>query len=184
MKSFVWLGFLTILFFCAFDVNPSKKNNTLQPYAPGKRFDIFAGDPERIRKVNEIRREDFLVSATIEPAKIYLTGLETSSVLRAGIIVISKAKRPKTLSFPDAQRVDIIIRGSKEKEIYRWSIDKLFVQSIGTSMVMPGEKLVFLVDIPLYKLGKQIQAGTYQVEAELANYPEFIGKTNLIVKSK
>lgn len=183
MTDYILLGLLAGVFFCAFDAHPSKKSNTLQPNVPGKRFDIFAGDPERVKRVNEIRREDFLVSATLEPSEVSLLAASTSSVLRAGVTVISKAKRPKTLSFPDAQRIDVVFRDAKENEVYRWSIGKQFIQSIGTSMVMPGEKLVFLVDIPLHKWEKSIQPGTYQVEVMLANYPEFTGKTNLVVKT-
>ena len=136
-----------------------------------------------MRRVNEIRREDFLISAAIEPSKINLLKSEQLPVVKAGLVVVSKAKRPKTLSFSDAQRVEVTFRNSKNQEVYRWSIGKRFVQSIGTSMVMPEERLVFLVDVPLEKWGTKLVPGTYKVEAQLANYPEFIGTTNFIVKS-
>ncbi|MBX7156790.1 MAG: hypothetical protein K1X66_00180 [Verrucomicrobiae bacterium] len=173
----LWIGL------SAFDANPSKDSNRLQPYVPGKRFDIFAGDPERVRRVNEIRREDFQVSAIIEPSPVILENDQSLPTIKAGIVVISQAKRPKTLSFPDAQRVEVVFREKKGKEVYRWSTGKRFIQAIGTSMVMPGERLVFWVDVPLSRWKEKPQAGTYQMEAVLANYSDFVASTNWVMKS-
>lgn len=183
MHKLRWIGCLSLwLGLSAFDASPSKKSNRLQPNVPGKRFDIFAGDPERIRRVNEIRRDDFQVSAIIEPSPVVLENDQPLPTIKAGIVVVSKAKRPKTLSFPDAQRLEVVFR-EKGKEVYRWSKGKRFIQTIGTSMVMPGERLVFWVDIPLSRWENKPKANTYEMEAVLANYSDFVGKTNLVIKS-
>ncbi len=168
----------------AFDVDPSKKTVDPKFINPsGKRFDIFSGDPERIQKVNRIERDEFDVSVVLKPETlmVHRDPMRLQPEIQIGMMVVSRSKRPKTFSFPDAQRIDVAVKDAGGGEIYRWSANKQFVQAIGTSMVMPGERLVFMVDVPVKHWKQPARPGSYTVDVALANHPEFTATTNLVV---
>ncbi len=168
----------------AFDASASKEPG-LAPSSGvggGKSFNIFSGDPKRVQKVNQIDREDFELEAKIEPTTVTLPAeikKDDLPVAKVALLIKSKANRPKTFSFPDAQRIDAVIKDAAGNEVYRWSADKQFVQAIGTSMVMPNEKLSFQIDIPFKKINPMPPSGDYAIEITLANYPTFVAKTKL-----
>ncbi|HPA16457.1 MAG TPA: BsuPI-related putative proteinase inhibitor [Verrucomicrobiae bacterium] len=175
-----WHGALAI------DVDPSKKTVPKKFFDPGggKGFNLFAGDPKRIERANAIRKEDFEISMTFQPDQLAVPASSNEAMpqIRAGLVVRNISKRPKTLTFPNSQRVDVVARSADGREIYRWAADKQFVESVGTSIVMPGEKVAFLVDIPLSAWGERHPkpGQTIAFLGVLANYPEFSATTNVV----
>lgn len=173
-----WQGLLAI------DVDPSKKTVPKKFFDPGggKGLNLFAGDPKRVDKANAILRDDFEVAMTFQPDQLAIPASANEALpqIRAGLVVKNISKRPKTLTFPNAQRVDVMVRSADGRDLYRWAADKQFVESLGTSIVMPGEKVAFLVDIPLSAWkGRPKPGQPFMFSGALANYPEFTATTNI-----
>ncbi len=169
----------------AIDVDPSKKTVPRKFFDPtgGKGLNLFAGDPKRIERANAVRKEDFEISMAFQPEQLAVPASSKESLpqIRAGLVVRNISKRPKTLAFNNSQRVDVLVRSAEGKEIYRWSADKMFMDVLGTSMVMPGEKVAFLVDVPLSAWrGRPRPKQQVAFTAVLANYPEFTATTNIV----
>ena len=168
------------------DINPSRQvvpNQFINP--PGKRFSIFAGDPERVQKANEINLKDFKGEVAIIPDNISITpsnDANAPTTLKVTFRVKNiSPKKSYTLSFPDSQRYDIAISQGKDNMIYLWSGDKLFEQKIGTCFLNPSETLTWVENIPLEKITNNAQPGTYEVKVILANYPEVSATTKLSI---
>ncbi|GAB4242145.1 MAG: hypothetical protein OHK005_05750 [Candidatus Methylacidiphilales bacterium] len=160
----------------AVDISPSRENIPERfRTGGGKRFSIFAGDPERVQRANEIRFSDFSAEVTIDPPEISLAALRANSLeLKPKMLfrVFNNGKRNYILSFPDAQRFDYIILDPEGRLIYEWSADKMFVQAVGSSNVNPKERLTYSDEMPLAELVNKLRPGAYTVKAILANYPE------------
>lgn len=163
----------------AIDVNPSKQSipdKFINP--PGKRFNLFSGDPTRVQRANEVNLKDFRAELTVEPASLSLanpTGPDGTAIsgikLTFRVQSVSK-KRAYTLAFPDAQRFDFAIAGPGDSMLWLWSADKMFTQEVDSLIVNPGESVTYLETIPIEALRKA-GPGTHRVMAVMANYPEF-----------
>jgi hypothetical protein len=163
------------------NINPSRQtlpDKFVNP--PGKRYSIFAGDPERVQKANEVNISDFSGELLLDPPKLSLSGQSAEGTapnqFKVSLKVKNNGKRSYTLSFPDAQRFDIAITASDGNLVYLWSQDKEFVQKEGTSFVNKGESLQFSDFITLDSLRSKIAPGTYSIQMILANYPEVTAK--------
>ncbi len=168
----------------AIDIDPSKKN---VPDMGGSttRFDIFAGDPARIQRANAIDFADIKSSLEIAEPELSLYTMKEEG-LRPNIRLTFKIKntspkRTYTLSFPNAQRYDFIVRDQSNLIIYKWSADKKFVETVGTTMINPGDILGYTDQLPVSDFYEPLAEGTYTIEASLANYPEVISKASLKV---
>ncbi|MCC6355266.1 MAG: hypothetical protein IT577_15345 [Verrucomicrobiae bacterium] len=174
-----WQGALAI------DVAPSKDTVPRKFFDPGggKGLNLFSGDPKRVDRANAVARADFELAMMFEPEPLAIPagGNESLPQIRAGLVAKNISKRPKTLTFTNSQRVDVIARSSDGRDLYRWSADKRFVESLGTSIVMPGEKVTFMVDVPLSAWeGRPSPGQSVAFSAVLANYPEFTATTNVV----
>jgi hypothetical protein len=165
----------------AVDINPEKRvipDKFVNP--PGKRYSIFAGDPERVQKANEVNVKDFSGEVLIDPKSLSLSGQATEGTaptqFKVTLKVKNNGKRSYTLSFPDSQRFDIIITTAEGSVLYVWSEDKSFVQKEGTSFVNAGESLNFSEFLPLENLKTKLTPGTYTLQMTLSNYPEITAK--------
>jgi hypothetical protein len=173
-RLLVWLLFFAAApTMIAVDVSPSKRvvpKKFIDP--PGKRYSIFAGDPERVQRANEVKLEDFATSLKLEPEAIQFSDPERIEAITMNFIVENKSERAYTLSFPDAQRYDYAIVTNNDELVYLWSSDKAFVQQTGMSFVNGGEKLQFSASLPMSQLKDLVVPGTYKVVMILSNYPE------------
>lgn len=169
----------------AIDVDPSKQTVPRKFFdPPGKGLNLFAGDPKRVDRANTIYRKDFDVALSIEPNPVLVpaSAQEPLPQVRVALMVKNIAKRPKTLSFSNSQRVDVLVRSPEGGELYRWSADKKFVEAAGTSIIMPQEKVAFPVDIPLGGWSARPKPGQNVVFAGVvAGYPEFLAETNVVL---
>lgn len=172
---FLLLGFCYTL--QASDISPSKQtvpDKFVNP--PGKRYSIFAGDPERVQKANEVNIKDFSSELLVEPKSLSLSGVAVEGAapnqFKISLRVKNSGKRSYTLSFPDAQRFDITITSSSGGVVYLWSADKAFVQKEGTSFINGGESITFSEFLPIDLFKDKLSPGVYSVQMVLANYPE------------
>lgn len=162
---------LTASISLAVDISPSR---TVVPEkhrdAPGKRYSIFAGDPERVQKANEVNVDEFLASLDLDLPAISLTG--DYSEITAKFLIHNRSDKSYTLSFPDAQRYDLALVTMDDRLLYLWSSDKMFVQETGMSFLNENEKLMFKQPIPLSLIKQKCKPGKYKIAMILSNYPE------------
>lgn len=172
----------------AVDINPNRRTvpeKFINP--PGKRFNLFSGDPERIQRANEVNIADFKAEGALDPVEVSLTnpvdskGDSTTGVKVQLRVQNTSKKKRYPLSFPDAQRYDIALIGPGEELLYLWSDDKVFVQQADAVFVNAGETITYQDLIPNSALQKA-GPGTYQVMMVLANYPELKVTLPLVIK--
>jgi hypothetical protein len=157
----------------AIDINPSKQNTDPEFYNHGgTHFSIFAGDPKRIQKANEVQCKDFDAKLVISPNPISLQNVSQGTVrgVRVQFSVHNHGKKTYTLSFRTAQRWDFFITNSEGNVVYTYTDDHEFVDVVGTSMVNEDDKLVYTDDVDFTSLN--IHPGLYRVTAHMENYVE------------
>jgi Intracellular proteinase inhibitor len=171
----------------AIDVNASKDNVPEKFRNPNTgRFDIFAGDPKRIQRANQIDFSKLEAKVTVEPPQISAVkaqgDVKERPTLKVTFLVKNnELKRTVTLSFPDAQRFDLLIKDPNGQALYVWSADKKFAQIMGDSRINPGERDSYFIDLDLSDIPAVMNPGKYTFEAVLANYPEITGKGEFTV---
>lgn len=169
----------------AVDVSPSRTTVPKKHYNPGgKRFSIFAGDPERIKRANEIDVKSLEAAVQVEPGSFSKATLQQNlgePTLKISFRVHNKGKKAQTLSFPNSQRFDIAITDAQGMVVYLWSEDKIFTEDIGASMLNPEDYISFRENIPLAHFENGAKPGTYTVNAVLHNYPEIVAKAPLTI---
>jgi hypothetical protein len=160
----------------AVDISPSRQNIPEKfKGGGGKRFSIFAGDPERVQRANEVKVTDFSGEVEVEPQQISIAALRANSSEVKPTMrfrVFNNGKRPYTLSFPDSQRFDYLILDPAGNLFYEWSADKMFVERVDSTSLNPKERLSYQDEIPLAEKLSKLQPGTYLIKAILSNYPE------------
>jgi WD40 repeat protein len=165
----------------AVDISPSR---TVVPEnirnAPGKRYSIFAGDPERVQKANEVNTKEFRAAVSLDPTSISLS--EENGEITATFTIHNSGAKSYTLSFPDAQRYDLALVTMDDQLLYLWSSDKMFVQEIGMSFLNGDERLTFNQTLSLDLIKQHCQPGKYKVAMILSNYPELKAAAELVVR--
>jgi len=183
------LGFLLVAacdVASAIDINPSKTTVPRSSWdTGGNRFSIFNGDPKRIQRANAVDPASFETKLEISPNPLSLhtakaTGPDPS--LKITFSVRNRAKKTYTLSFPTAQRWDFRILNAAGAVVYVYSEDHDFVQTVGTSMVNQGDKLVYSESVDFSDMSVPLAPGVYKVQAVMANYPEMWGTAQLTVQ--
>lgn len=178
MQKFVSAGLILLIAapLSAIDIDPARRTVPEKFINPpsGKRFSIFAGDPERVQKANEVDIKAFQAEVQIEPKRISLSEVKNDSS-KAPVMnfsVKNTSKKSYTLSFPDSQRFDYIILAGNGQMVYQWSADKRYVDRIDSVMVNPTEKISYSDKLPLGSKPALFPPGTYTVKVILSNYPE------------
>jgi hypothetical protein len=193
MRSF-FAAFLLMLMLLspslwAIDVNPNRRtipDKFINP--PGKRYSLFAGDPARVQRANEINLKEFKTELAVAPASISLSQpVSEEGGTVAGFKVTFKVqnigkKKSYPLSFPDAQRFDIAVTGAGDALIWLWSDDKVFVQETDSLIVNPGEAITYTETIPVEALAAKSGPGTYKITVILSNYPELKEVREIVIQ--
>jgi hypothetical protein len=96
------------------DINPIREDIKDRPdKAPRKaRFSIFAGDPERVQRVNEVKLDDFKPTLDLKIKEYSLASIqsvENETTLDLTFTIVNEGKKSYTLSFPDSQRYEMVI---------------------------------------------------------------------------
>ncbi len=154
----------------AIEIDPSQKKVPEQFYNSKGGFSIFTGDPERIQKANKIDFKEFETKVTLNPAVLSIGAVAT--VLKIEFSIKNIGKKTYVLSYPDAQRYELIIKDAAGVVVYKWSADKIFVQQVGTSLLNANDRIAYVPQVNLSDFDSPAKAGLYMVELSLANYPE------------
>ena len=85
------------------------------------------------------------------------------------LTITNKAKRPITLEFPDAQRIEILLRNSTDKVLTTWSDNHSFAQAAGTVLINPQEHLEYAETIATREL---MPNKVFIAEVFFPKYPE------------
>jgi Intracellular proteinase inhibitor len=170
----------------AIDVDASKKNQPEQFINPAgnKPFSLFSGDPKRIQNANTINFNDFEKKIEVTPGSLSLKearALGTRPALKVVFTLKNNGRKTYVLSFPNAQRYDILIKDSTGQSLYTWSEDKEFVAETGSTLVNNSDKITFVENIALCDFTRIPEPGAYTVEAVLNNYPELHAKTPITI---
>lgn len=169
----------------AIDVNPSKDTIPRGSFdTGGNHFSIFNGDPKRIQRANEVNCKLFDAQVTVTPSPLSLKAVQSvgpNPSVKISFAIHNHGKKTYTLSFPTAQRWDFRIVNATGTVVYTYTDDHEFVQTVGTSMVNPGDKLSYSENVEFEDLTVPLAPGTYTVQAILSNYPEINAQAQLQV---
>lgn len=92
--------------------------------------------------------------------------------IRMRMVARNVADRALELTFPTAQRADFVVK-SQGREVWRWSADMMFAQTVGVETLAAGDSLVFACEWN-QALGNGTNAplGAYTVHGVLKTAPE------------
>jgi hypothetical protein len=171
----------------AIDINPSKNNQPPSFWSSGggSKFSIFNGDPKRIQRANavDVKSFDTKVEVTPNPLSIKtVKAIAPNPSIKITFSVHNHGKKTYTLSFPTAQRWDFRILNSAGTQIYVYSDNCQFEQTVGSSMVNHDDKLVYSETVNFDDLLQPLAPGSYTVQTILANYPEMQAQAQLVVQ--
>ena len=171
MNRHLLLSFSLILSFLgAIEIDPGAKKVPEQFYNSKGGFSIFTGDPERIQKANKIEFKDFETKVTLSPALLPISS--AAGVIKIDFSIKNIGKKTYVLSYPDAQRYEVLIKDALGQVVYKWSSDKIFVQQVGTSLLNANDRMSYVPQVNLTDFDVPAKPGLYMVELSLANYPE------------
>jgi hypothetical protein len=170
----------------AIDISPSKTTVPRSSWdTGGNHFSIFNGDPKRIQRANAIDAGSFDIKLEVFPNPMSLRASKMvgpNPSIKVTFSVRNHARKTYTLSFPTTQRWDFRIMNAAGAIVYTYSDDHEFVQTVGTSMVNQGDKLVYTESVDFDSMTDALSPGTYKIQAVLANYPEMGVQAQLIVQ--
>ena len=88
---------------------------------------------------------------------IYTPGEPIMLTLR----VMNDASKPVSLSFPTAQRFDLLMQNQQGREVWRWSAGRFFAQMLGKEILKPsGGELLYQATVE-----REFPQGVYAVQA-------------------
>jgi hypothetical protein len=85
------------------------------------------------------------------------------------LTITNKSKRPVTLEFSDAQRIEIFLRNSSDKVLTTWSDNHSFAQTASTVMINPQEHIDYAETIATRELTPN---KVFIAEVFFPKYPE------------
>lgn len=98
------------------------------------------------------------------------------------IRVKNNSEEKKELNFNTGQRFDIIVLGTKEELLYRWSDDKMFTQALGSLVLEPEEEKAYNAQVIL---PNEINPGDYKILGMITAEDEIFSQTKTItIKEK
>ena len=83
-------------------------------------------------------------SADSSQSEVLASSLDVNvsgAVVRFVFHVTNRADRKVELTFPSGQRYDFAVLDSDGREVWRWSADRMFTQSLQTRLLDPNETL-------------------------------------------
>lgn len=75
----------------------------------------------------------------------------------------NKGEEPAELTFSSGQTFEVVVKDTTGKEVYRYSIDKSFIQALQTVTVEPGDTLTYEDQWDYTIAGERVPAGEYKV---------------------
>ena len=121
---------------------------------------------EKLPEYKDQRLRGLVLSLELSPQPIKLSELRQMDVK---VRLTNKGRRPVTLDFPNAQRIEIYLRNSTEKILTSWSDNHAFADVIGTVLINPQESIEYAETIATRELTPN---KVFIVEAFFPEYPE------------
>ncbi|MBA3272272.1 MAG: hypothetical protein H0T11_00165 [Chthoniobacterales bacterium] len=107
-----------------------------------------------------------VLSLQLSPQPVKLSEVRQMEVK---LTMANKSKRPITLEFPDAQRIEINLMNSTEKVLTTWSENHAFAQVAGTVLINPQEHIEYAETIATRELTPN---KVFIAEVFFPKYPE------------
>ncbi|MBA3882659.1 MAG: hypothetical protein H0X73_08085 [Chthoniobacterales bacterium] len=104
---------------------------------------------ERLPEYADPNLKGLVLALELSPQPIKLSEVRQMDVK---LTITNKAKRPITLDFPDAQRIEIYLRNSAEQVLTAWSDNHAFAQAAGTVLINPQEHIQYAETIATREL--------------------------------
>ena len=121
---------------------------------------LFSGAArESLRTAKDVRVYDCLKVALGVERQTYCFG----QPVHIKLAITNTGSRPITLRFSSGQQYDFVVTRA-DKEVWRWSADKVFIQALTSRTLAPSETLKFR-EIWQQKdnQGRQVPAGEYSI---------------------
>jgi hypothetical protein len=124
------------------------------------------GSSERLPKYKDARLRGLVLDLRLSEQPVRLS--ETRQ-LGVKVRLTNRSKRPVTLDFPNAQRIEIQLLGSNGEVLTKWSDNRAFAEVAGTVMINPSEHIEYSETISTRDLNPN---RVFTVEAMFPAYPE------------
>ncbi|HSI83170.1 MAG: BsuPI-related putative proteinase inhibitor [Candidatus Methylacidiphilales bacterium] len=176
LAALLLFAMLTVSF--AIDISPSRPVADPKTYGGGKgKFSLFTSDPKRIFRANAIDFKSIRATIEVQPNPISVSQLKSANAtpfFKAVLNIKNSGKKPVTLSFPNAQRYDIMIKNSADKVVYQWSSDKDFAEEFGTILLNYDDRAAYNIEILFDEVAGGLAPGKYTIHGVVNNYPELL----------
>src|SRR3954467_9289077 len=121
---------------------------------------------EHLPEYNDPNLRGLVLTLELSPQPIKLSEVRQMDVI---LTLTNKAKRPITLEFPDAQRIEILLRNSTNNVLTTWSDNHSFAQTAGTVLINPQEHIEYAETIATRELTAN---KVFIAEVFFPKYPE------------
>ncbi len=124
------------------------------------------GRAEKLPEYKDARLRGLVLTLELSPQPIRLSELRQMDVR---VRLTNKGRRPVTLDFPNAQRIEIYLKNSAEKIVETWSDNHAFADALGSVLINPQESLEYAETIATRELTPN---KVFIAEAFFPEYPE------------
>ena len=121
---------------------------------------------EKLPEYKDQRLRGLVLTLELSPQPIKLSEVRQMDVR---VRLTNKGRRPVTLNFPNAQRIEIHLKNSSEKIVEMWSDNHAFADVLGTVLINPQESIEYAETIATRELTPN---KVFIAEAFFPEYPE------------
>ena len=121
---------------------------------------------ERLPKYKDPRLRGLVLELKLSPEPVKLSEVRQLGV---NLRLTNRSKRPVSLDFPTAQRIEIQLLNSTETVLTRWSDNRAFAEVVGTVLINSQEHIDYNETIATRDLSPN---KVYIVEVLFPKYPE------------
>ncbi len=153
---------------------PTEPTAPLEQNLTRRMLNPIMGEPDRLKRAGIPNIRQLTMVATAIPAEFSLAATRRINVALA---VTNHSKKAVNLWFPNAQRIEILVRNRSGEVLSRWSDDQKFGQETGYLVINPDETITYAETIAT----REMRAGQpVVVEAFIAGYPDLSALIELI----
>lgn len=153
---FLLLAILAGAFLCLVIIRlviapPARETQKVPPItpAPRKNYEVI--------EVKEIK-----ITLEIPQAEV-----KTGRAISIKLVLENVGDAPRKLSFSSGQKFDVVVDDFQGKEIWRWSVDKVFTMMLQEDVFEPGQREVHAVSWDQRDLqGQLVSVGEYRIKGE------------------
>lgn len=130
----------------------------------GRMLHPFASDP--VPEYKDPQLHGLLLEVRVSPQPIKLSEVRQMEIT---VTLTNKSKRPVSLDFPTAERIEILLRNSAEKVLTTWSDNHAFAEDPATILINPQEHVQYAETIATRELTPN---KVFIAEVFFVKYPE------------